>query len=93
MTGAIPNFQASVAGSPLQAAQRKERIRKAAETRTARSADDSVELTEVEMVDAVRETEDATSEETLEDHQQHAAGYNANGGKKPSTRPHIDLRG
>jgi len=93
MTGAIPNFQASVAGSPLHAARRKERVRQATQARTPRESDDSVELTEVELVDAVRETEDATSEETKEDHQQHAAGYNANGGKKPVTGPNIDLKG
>ncbi|MFG0305885.1 MAG: hypothetical protein ACF8Q5_06690 [Phycisphaerales bacterium JB040] len=95
MTGAIPNFQASVSGSPLQAARQKERARKAAQAKAnPRSADDSFELTEqVEHVDAVRETEHATSEETREDHQEHAAGYDAAGGSKKRAAPRIDLEG
>ena len=96
MTGAIPNFQASVSGSPLHAARQKERARKAAQAKGRNaSGNDSFELTEVEHTDAVREAQDAASEETREDHTEHRVGYDPRGNTPPTkpTPSHIDLKG
>ena len=98
MTGAIPNFQAAAGGSPIHQARQKERARKAAEAKGRNtSEDDSVEFSEVEHADAVREAEHATSEEAREDHTEHRVGYDARGGmpgpysgKRP---PRIDVEG
>ena len=95
MTGAIPNFQAAAAGSPIHQARQKERARKAAEAKgRGNSPDDSVEFSEVEQIDAVREAGDAASEETREDHEEHSVGYGPRGGSRGGPRkPRIDLEG
>ena len=94
MTGAINNLAASHAGAPLtshQAVKEKRREEtRVAEKRRARDAYEPV-VTEVEAGEAVRTAEDSTQEQTREDHQQHAVGYEPTGRAMTDRSPRVDL--
>ncbi|GJM18024.1 MAG: hypothetical protein DHS20C14_02370 [Phycisphaeraceae bacterium] len=93
MTGAINNLAASAAGAPLTSAQANKAKKREETQRAQRRARDMFEhqVEQVEHAEGPRRAEDATQEQTREDHQTHGLEYGADGSAKHGPKRKVDL--